>query len=116
MTTDASPVRTPVLNHTTVTTVAEARGAFDEAGASVALVAHHGCLVGLLLEDDLDASRVDEPVGDVMTTELVHLDPGTGDVRTLEIYRDAAWASLRRRGPGRRRGAAGWQKRHEVVR
>ena len=117
MTTEAATGRTSIVHITTKTTVAEARRALDLAGANLALAMHHGRPVGIVTRDDLDAARAgdDEPVIDVMTTELVHIDPATGDLQTLDIYRHAAWASLRRRAPGRRRAAARWRERHQEV-
>jgi len=112
MTTGAATGRTSIVHVTTHTTVAEARHALDLAGANLALTMHHGRPVGLVTRDDLDAARArdDTPVIDVMTTELVHIDPATGDLQTLDIYRHAAWASLRRRAPGRRRSAGRWRQ------
>lgn len=97
-------------------TVADARRALDLGGGNVALVCQRGRLIGLITRDELDAARNrdDQPVLDVITTELVHIDPATGDLETLDIYRHAAWASLRRRAPGRRRLAARRRQPHEA--
>lgn len=119
MTTEVRPERTPIVELTTNTTVADARSAMDDVGASLALATDHGSVVGLITRADVDQALADddEPIGDVMTTELVHIDPATGDLQTLDVYRHAAWASLRRRAPGRPRiGRRHWRRNVDAPR
>lgn len=82
---------------------ARARLLHDHAG--VALVTDHERLVGVVTIEQLDSAGLPDfaPLASVLDTEVVSIDPATGDLDTLSAYRNAAWASLRRRASGPRR-------------
>ena len=92
------------------TSILAARARMLEAGQALALVTHRGHEVGVISVEELDGGAEDdgEPVNDILCRELVHVDPWAEGRRTVVAYREASWASLRRRRPARPRAGARW--------
>ena len=100
----------------TTSSVGDARAIMDETGTTVLVVLDGGDPVGVVTASDLEGTPKRRPhatarIDDVMTTELVVIDPRDGVLETLNKYTAQAWSSLRRRGPRgdeemRRRAAA----------
>lgn len=85
-------------------TVGDALTIMDRTGAVVLVVVHEGDPVGIVTRADLEGTPARRPrasarVDDIMTLELVVVDPGDDVLETLNRYTDRAWDSLRRRGP-----------------
>lgn len=88
-------------------TVGEARGLLRETGQDVLVVTSDSRPVGIITKAELwalgvHAPRDDSLVEDLLRWELVESQADLDVERTLRRYRDAAWASLFRRRPGRR--------------
>ena len=85
-------------------TVGDALTIMDRTGAVVLVVVHEGEPVGIVTRADLEGTPGRRPrpsarLDDIMTKELVVIDPGDDVLETLNRYTDRAWHSLRRRGP-----------------
>lgn len=98
----------PHHNHTQTvtpeTTVGTVFYSLAASGRDAALVVDDGVPVGVVTRRALHGRpgavpRRDAEVRDVMDWECVHTDPGADASSTLHTYTDAAWISLRRRGP-----------------
>ena len=97
LSTGRSPLHLPISMP-----VPEARAALAQAGEVIAMVASRGVDVGVVTTDDLavDEATWSTRIGDVMSHEVVRIDPGADLRATLRTYRDAAWSSAIRRRPG----------------
>jgi predicted transcriptional regulator len=76
----------------------------DEVGATVLVVLDGNDPVGIITRSDLEGTPGRRPrqvarIDDVMTKELVVIDPNDGVLETLNKYTAQAWNSLRRRRP-----------------
>ena len=84
--------------------VFDALTVMDETGATVLVVVDEGDPVGIVTLADLEGTSQRRPrptarLDDVMTKELVVIDPRADVLETLDLYTEQAWSSLRRRGP-----------------
>jgi hypothetical protein len=87
-------------------TAHEARELVRETGQSVLVVTSGTEAVGIITAPELWAGgvgpRAETTLGEILAWELVKMRPDADVDQTLRRYRDAAWASLFRRRPGRR--------------
>jgi len=97
--------------------VADALDVMTRTGQAVLIVTHEGLPIGIVTARELSGengrvARRESRVEDVLTLELVQVDTSADVLATLNAYTDAAWASLRRRGPcdeeAMNRRAAAW--------
>jgi CBS domain-containing protein len=97
--------------------VADALDVMTRTGQAVLIVTSEGLPIGIVTARELcgESGRVarrESRVEDVLTLELVRIDSSADVLTTLNTYTDAAWASLRRRGPcdeeAMNRRAAAW--------
>jgi hypothetical protein len=97
--------------------VANALDVMARTGQAVLIVTCEGLPIGILTARELcgedgRVARRESRVEDVLTSELVQIDSSADVLTTLNTYTDAAWASLRRRGPcddeAMNRRAAAW--------
>jgi hypothetical protein len=93
------PMRVPVSMP-----VPDARAALSRAGEVIALVTNRGVEIGVVTAGELEADRCGPTgsIADLMTREIVRTEPTRDLTRTLRAYREAAWSSAIRRGPGAR--------------
>ena len=88
----------------TTSSVGDALTRMDETDATVLVVLDEGDPVGIVTRSDLEGTPQRRPchaarIDDVMTKELVVIDPSDGVLETLNKYTAQAWSSLRRRRP-----------------
>lgn len=97
--------------------VADALDVMARTGQAVLIVTYEGLPIGIVTGGELcgESGRVarrESRVEDVLTSEFVQIESSADVLTTLNTYTDAAWASLRRRGPcdeeAMNRRAAAW--------
>ena len=95
--------RTPTID--VDATVQEGQDLMRRTGQRILLVTSGSLPVGVVTKSELWSAGAgpasEGRIGDVLRLELVRIAPWTDVEGTLLRYRDAAWASLFRRRPGR---------------